>query len=73
MSQSPLTVHAPVVTVIVPEVPPVMVTLDTVTVEAFAVRIPPSPILSAPTLSPRSAVASSVVEDVSEILNVPAH
>jgi hypothetical protein len=71
VSQFPETVHAPVVTVIVPFVPPVIVTLDTVTVEAFAVRIPPFPTLSPPVLSPRSAVASSVVEDASLIASVP--
>jgi hypothetical protein len=73
VSQLPLTVHAPVVTVMVPLVPPVIVTLATVTVEAFAVKIPPLPTLSPPVLSPRSEVASSVVDDVSETVRVPVH
>jgi hypothetical protein len=71
VSQLPEMVHAPVVTVIVPDVPPVIVTLARVAVVAFAVRIPPFPMLSAPVLRPRSAVASSVVAEASETVRVP--
>src|SRR5881397_3249388 len=41
VSQLPVLVNELVVSVIVPLVPPVIATLDTVTVEALAVRIPP--------------------------------
>src|SRR5437899_13109813 len=63
--------NMPVVSVIVPLVPPVIATLDTVTVEALAVRIPPLPTPSAPPVRPRFAVASAVVEEPSEIVSVP--
>ncbi len=59
--QEPATVHVPVVTVSVPEVPPVMVRDDTPTVEAFAVRMPELPMDNAPPVRPRFAVASVVV------------
>ena len=71
--QLPATVQAPVVTVRVPVVPPVIVALDTVTVEAFAVRMPPFPTLRAPPANPRPPVASSVVETPSAIDRVPPH
>ena len=58
MFQFPDTVHAPVVTVIVPSVPPVIVTLVKVTVEALAVRVPPVPIVRLPPANVRSVVAS---------------
>src|SRR2546422_4713422 len=57
VSQLPVLVNELVVSVIVPLVPPVIATLDTVTVEALAVRIPPLPTLSAPPVRPRLAVA----------------
>lgn len=69
--QLPETVQAPVVTVSVPLVPPVIVTLLTATVEAFAVRIPALPTTSAAVLRPRFAVASSVVLEVSLTVSVP--
>src|SRR5437870_13887357 len=71
VSQLPVLVNELVVSVIVPLVPPVIATLDTVTVEALAVRIPPLPMLSAPPVRPRLAVASAVVEEPSEIVSVP--
>ena len=71
VSQLPVLVNELVVSVIVPLVPPVIATLDTVTVEAFAVRMPPLPTLSAPPVRPRLVVASAVVEEPSEIVSVP--
>lgn len=59
--QLPVTVHAPVVRVIVPEVPPVIVTFDALTVEAFAVRRPRFPMARAPPVRARLLVASVVV------------
>ena len=59
----PLTVHAPVVTVIVPDVPPVIVTVVAVTVEAFAVRTPPLLMTIGPVVKARSAVASVLVTE----------
>ena len=59
--QLPVTVHDPVVRVIMPLVPPVIVTPDADTVEAFAVRTPALPTTRAPPVSPRLAVASVVV------------
>ncbi len=57
-----------------PLVPPVIVKALMRTVDAFAVRIPPFPIVmpaaSAAAPSARSAVASAVVEDASETVNV---
>ena len=72
VSQLPETVHAPVVTVMIPDAPPVIVTLASVAVVAFAVRMPPLPTFSAPVLRPRPAVASSVVDTPSLMLRVPA-
>ena len=75
--QLPETVHAPVVTVIVPDVPPVIVTPLTKTVDAFAVRMPPLPTTtsaaSAAAPRARSVVASAVVETVSETVSVVSH
>jgi len=71
VSQLPVLVNELVVSVIVPLVPPVISTLKTVTVDAFAVRMPPLPTLSAPPVRPRLAVASAVVEVPSEIVSVP--
>ena len=53
-----------------PDVPPVIVTLANVAVVAFAVSMPPFPTLSAPVLSPRSVVASVVVDAASAIDSV---
>jgi len=61
VSQLPVTVHAPVVSVSVPDAPPVIVTFDTLTVDAFAVRMPASPMVSAPPVRPRLLVARVVV------------
>src|SRR5207247_2404609 len=72
VSQFPESVTEPVVSVIVPLVPPVIVTLETVNVEAFAVRIPPLPTFNAPPVNPRLAVARAVVDDPSETISVPA-
>ena len=71
--QFPETVHAPVVTVMVPFIPPVIVTLVTVTVDAFAVNVPPFPTTRAAMLSPKSAVANAVVDDASDTVKVPPH
>src|SRR2546422_9936973 len=71
VSQLPLLVNEPVVSLIIPLVPPVIATLDTVTVEALAVRIPPLPTRRAPPVKPTLAVASAVVEEPSEIVSVP--
>ena len=77
MFQFPETVHAPVVTVMTPDVPPVIVTPLTKIVDAFAVRMPPLPTtisaVSAAAPRARSAVASAVVEDVSETVSVVSH
>src|SRR5206468_3595450 len=70
VSQLPVLVNELVVSVIVPLVPPVIATLDTVTVEALAVRIPPLPTPSAPPVRPRFAVASAVVEEPFAALTV---
>jgi hypothetical protein len=72
VSQFPETVTEPVVSVIVPLVPPVMVTLETAITELPAARIPPLPTLSPPPVSPRLAVASVVVEAPLEMVSVPA-
>src|SRR6266705_2106336 len=71
VSQLPVLVNELVVSVIVPLVPPVIATLDTVTLDAFAVRMPPLTTLSAPPVRPRLDVASAVVEEPSEIVSVP--
>ncbi len=47
----PAMVHEPVVTIIVPDVPPVMVTEDTPTVEAPALRMAALPMFSEPPAS----------------------
>src|SRR6267143_2186035 len=60
-SQFPLTVHAPDVSVKVPEVPPPTATLEMATVDALAVRTPASPKASPPPVRPKSLVASVVV------------
>jgi len=52
-------------------VPPFIVTPVTEIVEAFAVKIPPFPTISAPPVKERPAVASVVVEDPSETVSVP--
>lgn len=53
VSHAPETVHEPLVRVIVPDVPPVIVTLTTLTAEAFAVRIPDVPMVTEPPVRPR--------------------
>src|SRR5437879_13711968 len=72
VSQLPESVIEPVVSVTMPLVPPVMVTLATATADAFAVRTPPLPTFNAPPGSPRFAVASAVGEVPSETTRVPA-
>ena len=71
--QLPAIVHAPVVTVRMPDAPPVIVTPETVTVEAFAVRTPPFPMTRVPPAIPKSAVASVVDPAPPWIVSVPAH
>ena len=73
VSQFPLTVHAPVVRVKVPDVPPVIARLLTETVDAFAVSTPALPIASAPPVRPRLAVARVVVPVPPWTVSVPAH
>src|SRR5439155_289753 len=67
VSQLPETVHNPVVTVIVPLVPPVIVILPRVTVEAFAVN---TPLVLTVRLPPPETVAS-VVAKVFASVKVP--
>src|SRR5437879_7499433 len=62
VSQLPLTVKAPPVSVMVPEVPPFIVTSAAETVEPFAARIPDSPTVIEPPVRERFAVARVVVE-----------
>jgi len=72
VSQLPETAQLPVVSVIVPLVPPVIVTSPTVTVEAFAVKTPPVPTVSE--VNTNVAAPDAVVVPVSvnaPPLNVP--
>jgi hypothetical protein len=62
VSQLPLTVQAPPVSVMVPEMPAFIVTSAAETVEAFATRIPESPTAMEPPVKERFAVASVVVD-----------
>ena len=62
VSQLPLTVQAPPVSVMAPEVPPFIVTSAAETAEAFATRIPESPTVSEPPVKERFAVASVDVD-----------
>jgi hypothetical protein len=73
VSQFPESVSEAVVSVIVPLVPPVIVTPVTVMADAFAVRMPPLPTFNAPPVNPRLAVMRAVVEVTSEMFSVPAH
>ena len=62
--QLPAMFHEPVVTVRTPLVPPFIANVVMLTVDAFAVRMPPVPMLRAPALlrpSAKSAVARAVV------------
>jgi len=61
LSQLPPTVQAPDVSVSAPEVPLPTATFDTVTVEAFAAKLPASPTATPPPVKPRLPVASVVV------------
>jgi len=61
LSQLPSMVQLPLVTTITPELPPVTVTFETDAGEADAIRMPPSPIVTAPPTSPTLAVARVVV------------
>src|SRR5438876_11728260 len=58
--QLPETVHEPVVNVNVPLAPPIIVTPETDTAEAFAARAPALPTTMAPPVSPRLLEASVV-------------
>jgi hypothetical protein len=62
VSQLPLTVQEPLVSVIVPDVAPFMATSIRETDEALAVRTPESPTISEPPVKGTSPVASSVVD-----------
>lgn len=74
VSQLPLTVHAPLVRTMAPDVPPVIVTSTVVTADAFAIRIPALPMVSEPPAKARPAVASAVVEPAASwIVSVPPH
>lgn len=70
--QLPLTVQAPVVNVRVPEVPPFIVTFETVAVEAFATSRPALPIASAPPVKLKLLVARVVVPLPPWTVRVPA-
>src|SRR6266550_2685822 len=59
--QLPPTVHDPLVRVMVPDVPPIIVTFETAVVDAFATRRPASPIMRAPPVKARSFVVRVVV------------
>mgnify|MGYP001600031359 CR=1 FL=1 len=63
MFHEPLTVHAPVVTVMVPLTPPVIVTVVATIVEALAVRIPALLITIGPVVRAKSAVANVPVTE----------
>jgi hypothetical protein len=71
VSQLPLTVHVPLVNVMVPEVPPIIVTVETLVVEAFATRRPALSIVSAPPVRPRLLVARVVVPLPPRTVRVP--
>src|SRR2546430_2982148 len=71
VSQYALTVHERVVRLAVPEVPPVMVTFDTVTVDAFAVRMPEFPMAMAPRERRRLLVPRVVVPAPPWTVRVP--
>src|SRR5438445_279500 len=62
VSQLPLTVQAPLVSVMIPEVLPFTVTSAAETVDAFATRIPESSTAMDPPVKERFAVASVVVD-----------
>jgi len=71
VSQLPPTVQAPLVNVSVPDVPPIIVTLETVVVDAFATRRPALPIISAPPVRERLLVARVVVPPPPWTVRVP--
>ena len=73
VSQAPVTVHVPVVTTMVPDAPPVIVTAETVTADALAVKMLALPATKPPPSMDRPAVASSVVDVVSLTVSVVAH
>src|SRR5207244_263265 len=78
VSQLPVTVHAPVVSVSVPDAPPVIATFDALTADAFAVRMPASPMVSAPPVRVRALVArgGAAGRDVAARIvhgNIPGH
>src|SRR5256712_8498936 len=62
VSHCPLTVQDPLVTVSVPEAPPVMVRSTTATLDAFAVRTPELPTARDPPVRERFDVARVVVD-----------
>ena len=59
-SQLPPTVQEPLVRDIAPEVPPVIVTFETLTEDPFAVRVPPFPTVNEPPVRLRLLVANVV-------------
>jgi len=73
VSKLPETVHKPLVKVMTPDDPPVIVTSETLTADAFAVRTPKSPTIRAPPVKLRFDVAKAVVEPLPETVSVPAH
>jgi len=62
VSQLPLTVQVPAVTIRVPDAPPVTVTSTTVTADALAARVPELPMDMEPPARGKFVVASAVVE-----------
>jgi len=72
VSQLPPTVHDPLVRVMVPDVPPIIVTFETAVVDAFATRRPASPIVRAPPVKARSFVVRVVVPLPPWMVRVPA-
>jgi hypothetical protein len=61
VSQFPLMVQVPLVSIMVPDVPPFIVTFETVIDDAFATRRPALPIINAPPARARLLVARVVV------------
>jgi hypothetical protein len=61
VSQLPVTVHPPLVSVMVPDAPPAIVTFETLVVDALATRRPALPIMRAPPFKLRLLVTRVVV------------
>lgn len=73
VSQLPRTVHGPLVTVIVPDTPPVMLTLVAVTADAPAARTPALLTVTDPPRRPSPAVARVVIPLPPWMVSVPVH